>query len=194
MSTLRLGIDTATRFLCIGLWDEAYGCLARYSEEVGRDHASRIVPELRRLLERNGAEKRRPDAIGVGIGPGSYAGMRVGIATAKGLARAWGVPLGGVSTLASIAAGGLRAGQRGVALLDARRGNVYAASFAAEEAPDARQGSRLVMLHGPVKIARETLSERFGPDAEVVIEGVAPDPCYTAALSASEDPATALYL
>ena len=60
--------------------------------------------------------------IVVGCGPGSFTGLRIGIASARGLALALGVPCGGVSTLAALAAGAPGA----VALIDARRGELFA--------------------------------------------------------------------
>jgi tRNA threonylcarbamoyl adenosine modification protein YeaZ len=67
---------------------------------MSRGHAERLMPLLDKLLD-----GRRASAILVGCGPGSFTGLRVGIAAAHGLAIGWGVPLAGMSTLALIAAG-----------------------------------------------------------------------------------------
>lgn len=188
---VQLGIDTATRFLSLAIWRPGTGLVAEFAEDVGRDHARRIVPELSRLLQDRGLEPTHIHAIGVGVGPGSYAGLRVGVATAKGLARAWAVPLAGASTLAAIASRGLAVGERGVAVIDARRGNVYAAAY---EASAGQTGTRLSLVGGPLKLAREALHARFGADAERVIEGVPPDAGFSASQATSSQAAEAVYL
>ncbi len=170
-----LGIDSATRYLALALWDEERGLLAEYAEDVGREHAARVVPELQRLLDRARLTPADVAGIGVGIGPGSYTGVRVGVATARGLARAWGVPLGGASTLAGIALRALRAGEAGVAVIDARRGNVYAAAF---ERPGDPTVPRPLPRGAPEKVGRGDLQARFG--ALRVLEGVPPDACHAA--------------
>ncbi len=189
VSRVYLGIDSATPHLSLALWSPERGLLAEFRTEVGRDHAARIVIELDELFTRARLERGAVDGIGVGVGPGSYTGVRVGLATAKGLARAWGAPLGGASTLAALALAGLLPGESGTAALDARRGNVYAARFRRPRDPtDLR-----LEPQGPVeKIARTLLAERLG--AERAIEGGAPDAALTAAAAAAGEPAEALYL
>lgn len=188
-----LGIDSATRYLALALWHDERGLLAEYAEDLGRDHASRIVPEIQHLFERARIEPGAVDGIGVGVGPGSYTGVRVGMATAIGLGRAWGVPVAGASTLAGIALRALAPGERGVAVLDARRGNVYAASY---RRPGDPTEYRLTPLDEPHKLAREALAQRAadgGPDLRVV-EGVPPDAAHAAAVACDLAPLEALYL
>ncbi len=123
-----LGIDTSTSFLSLALWS-AEGVLGTFCENIGRDHAKRLILELDQLFEKATIKKSSLAGIGVGIGPGSYTGLRVGIASAKGLSRALGIPLSGVDSLAAIAYGCLEEGQKGLITLDARRGNVYAGLY-----------------------------------------------------------------
>lgn len=187
VSRIYLGIDSATRHLALALWQEGRGLLAEYAEELGRDHAARIVPELERLFQRARLEPGRVDGIGVGVGPGSYTGVRVGVATARGLARAWGVPLGGGSTLAALALRGLRPGEEGVAALDARRATVYAAAFRRPADPT---DFRLVPLGAVRKVARADLYAEGGR----LVEGVPPDAAHLAAVAADRAPVAVRYL
>jgi tRNA threonylcarbamoyl adenosine modification protein YeaZ len=106
-----LALDTATPACTAALFDEDGSLLARADEVMARGHAEQLMPLLKRLLE-----GRKADAILVGCGPGSFTGLRVGIAAAHGLAIGWGVPLSGMSTLALIAAGVTGEGPIAVAL------------------------------------------------------------------------------
>jgi tRNA threonylcarbamoyladenosine biosynthesis protein TsaB len=71
------------------------------------------------------------DRVAVGLGPGSFTGLRIGVATARGLAQGWGTELVGVSTLRALAAGAPDAGAVAV-VIDARRGEVFAAAWRGE--------------------------------------------------------------
>lgn len=171
----RLGLDTATPFLALALWSPAGGTLASRAPRVERAHAARIVPELDALFAEAGVSRGGIAAVTVGVGPGSYTGVRVGVAAARALATAWGVPLGGASTLTQIAWGGLGDGETGVAALDARRGNVYAA-------PYERRGSSLIPLAPPAKAPRETWRRWWtdaGPGARW-LEDAPPDASWAA--------------
>ena len=144
-----LGIDTATPYLCLALVNAEGEVLARFAQRVERDHAKRIIPELEQLLASAKVSKHDLQGIGVGVGPGSYTGLRVGISAAKGLAAALKIGLRGESTLAAIAWAELVDGE-GTAALDARRGNVYAATYE-------RVGEGLKEVRAPHKTPLETL-------------------------------------
>lgn len=94
-----LAIDTATAACSAALIDGGMVIDERH-ELVGRGHAERLLPMVADLLG-----GRRPTAIAVDCGPGSFTGVRVGIAAAQGLAIGWHVPLSGFSSLALLAAG-----------------------------------------------------------------------------------------
>lgn len=126
-----LGIDTATPFLALALCSEA-GSQISYERQLGREHGSHIMAALAQLFADMDAQPADVKSIGVGLGPGSYTGVRVGVATALGLARGWGCPVVGTSTLAALAARYVEQHpitHQVTAVLDARRGNVYAATF-----------------------------------------------------------------
>jgi tRNA threonylcarbamoyl adenosine modification protein YeaZ len=94
-----LVIDSATAACSVALI-EGHSLIDERHEVVGRGHAERLVPMIQEMLG-----KRRPRAILVDCGPGSFTGVRVGLAAAHGLAIGWRVPLSGYTSLALIAAG-----------------------------------------------------------------------------------------
>jgi tRNA threonylcarbamoyladenosine biosynthesis protein TsaB len=92
-----------------------------------RAHARELMPAVATAMERSGLDWPQLDAIAVGVGPGGYTGLRIGIATARALAAATGLELRPVSSLAALARG---AGEDLVlALIDARRGELFAALY-----------------------------------------------------------------
>lgn len=95
----------------------------------GGEHCRDLVPWIEGLLEESGVQVQELAAVGVACGPGSFTGLRTGLATAKGLALALGCALVGVPTLEAMAC--LAAGAAGVIcpLLPSRRGEVYAACY-----------------------------------------------------------------
>ena len=95
-----LVIDTSTAACTAALFDEAGACLASRDEIIGRGHAERLVPMIEELLV-----GRRATRILVGVGPGSFTGLRVGIAAAHGLAIGWDAQVAGLSSLGLLAAG-----------------------------------------------------------------------------------------
>jgi len=97
---LVLVIETATAACSVALLDGDRVVAARH-ELVGRGHAERLVPMIGEVLAEAGLN--RAELILVDCGPGSFTGIRVGIAAARGLALAWGVPVSGFSALALIA-------------------------------------------------------------------------------------------
>lgn len=94
-----------------------------------RAHASDLLPALDRLVREIGAAPADVAEVIVGLGPGSYTGLRVGIATALGIARASGARLCGVPSGAVLAFGELAPGEELVHLLDARQGELYFAHY-----------------------------------------------------------------
>ncbi len=112
---LILAFDTAT--------DVATSALVSSGEVLGErlSRAVTLLEDVDALLRQAGAHTADVEALAVGIGPGSFTGVRVGLATARGLALALGVPVAGVSTLDALAAGTPGA----VPVVDARRGEVF---------------------------------------------------------------------
>lgn len=118
-----LAIDTSTAACSAALFDSDGQCIAHRDEVIGRGHSERLVPMLDELLE-----GRRADRIMVGVGPGSFTGIRVGIAAAQGLAIAWNCELSGMSSLALLAAGASVEDRVGAAV-DGGHGELFVQQF-----------------------------------------------------------------
>jgi tRNA threonylcarbamoyl adenosine modification protein YeaZ len=129
-----LVIDTATAACSIALI-EGDRVLAEHHEVVGRGHAERLLPSIAALPHGG-----RADAILVDIGPGSFTGVRVGIAAARALALGWGVPVAGYSSTALIAAAEFArdtALARLAVVLEGGHGEVFMQPFSRPLAADA---------------------------------------------------------
>ena len=94
-----LALDTSTAACTAALLLPDGTIVASRDEEIGRGHAERLVPMISEMLEGH-----VPTRLLVGVGPGSFTGLRVGIAAAHGLAIGWSVPLAGMNSLALLAA------------------------------------------------------------------------------------------
>jgi tRNA threonylcarbamoyl adenosine modification protein YeaZ len=93
-----LAVDCATQALSIAILDDD-DCTASRHRLMGRGHAEALVPMLQEMLD-----GQRADAIVVDVGPGSFTGIRVGLAAARALGFAWGVPVSGFGCLPFVAA------------------------------------------------------------------------------------------
>ncbi|MDE0388294.1 MAG: tRNA (adenosine(37)-N6)-threonylcarbamoyltransferase complex dimerization subunit type 1 TsaB [Rhodospirillales bacterium] len=125
-----LGFDTATTTCSAALW--AGGALtAHRRSEAGGRHAEALVPMLREVAAEGGTTLAAVDAFAVTVGPGSFTGIRIGLAAARGLALAGKRPLIGLSTLEVLAAGVPTKEREGpiLAALDAGRGRLYVQLF-----------------------------------------------------------------
>ncbi len=95
-----LAFDTSSAACTAALFDGSGSCIARRDEMIGRGHAERLVPMIAEMMGGKAAVR-----ILVGVGPGSFTGIRVAIAAAHGLAIGWNAELKGMSSLALLAAG-----------------------------------------------------------------------------------------
>ena len=130
MSEKILMIETSTECCSVALADGAQ-ILASRINGTPRQHAAMLAPYVQEVLAECGLAASGLDAVAVSEGPGSYTGLRVGVSTAKGLCFGAGKPLLGIDTLQILAMQALAEGRfdRIVAMIDARRMEVYAASF-----------------------------------------------------------------
>ena len=128
-SPLVLALEPATAALSVALL-RGPELIDEISAAVG-PAAATLLPAVDALLDRAGVALGDLEAFAVSIGPGSFTSLRVGIATLKGLAFESDLPIAPVSTLAALARVAGRADRLVVPMLDARRGEVYAAAYAA---------------------------------------------------------------
>ncbi|MFB9377335.1 tRNA (adenosine(37)-N6)-threonylcarbamoyltransferase complex dimerization subunit type 1 TsaB [Kineococcus gynurae] len=127
---LLLAIDTATDGVAVAVRDDS-GTLAARRAGDARHHNEVLVPTVEAVLAEAGRERRDVTHVVVGVGPGPYTGLRVGIVTAATLALAWGAELHGVCSLDALAHAAVAAGVEGEFLVatDARRREVHTARY-----------------------------------------------------------------
>lgn len=163
-----LGFDTATSATAVAVQREGEAVAqARHDPGPGErpGHATRLLELVQAALAEAGVGLEDVSRIGVGVGPGSFTGLRIGVATARALAQAADRPLVGVSTLralAEAAASGAE-GRPVLAVLDARRGEAFAAAWLGERP-----------LLEPAALAPDALARaaaELGPDGLAVGEG-----------------------
>lgn len=134
----RLVVDSASEACSVALFDNARAIDFRH-DVIGRGHAERLVPLIAEL-----AGGGRADTIFVGCGPGSFAGVRIGVAAARALALGWQVPVQGFSTLALVAAGAaddIAAAGGALVVMEGGHGQWFVQPFAANLSPRAGVGS-----------------------------------------------------
>src|SRR5581483_1537707 len=123
-----LAIDTALAACAAAVFDSDLGSmLAQESRAMQRGHAEALIPLIGRVMDRAGLSFSELDRVAVTLGPGSFTGLRVGIAAARGIALAANKPAVGVSTLSAYAAPHIASfnGQPVVSAIDARHEHVY---------------------------------------------------------------------
>lgn len=150
-----LALDTCL-FACSAAVVRDGELLARRIDPMARGHQERLAPLVQEVMAEAGLGFEALDRIGVTVGPGSFTGLRVGLAFAKGLSAALSIPAVGVGSLEALAQ---PFSGRVLAVLDAKRGQVYLQAFedgAALSAPDAL----------PLEIAAARVAE-FAPQVMV---------------------------
>jgi tRNA threonylcarbamoyladenosine biosynthesis protein TsaB len=141
-----LAFDTSTRYLSIALADEGR-TIAEFHEDVGIRHSEVLVPEISGLVIDAGLDMKDIDLLCVGTGPGSFTGLRIGVATAKGIVAVTGCGVKGVPSMDAMISK-VPAGVKMFApLLDARKGKVYSCIYrSGEDNPERIKGPELVTM------------------------------------------------
>ena len=187
-----LVIDTALNACTAAVFEDDRALGVR-SELMAKGHQERIAGLVRdAVVDAGGFEGI--DRIGVTVGPGSFTGLRVGLSFAQGLGAALGVPVVGVSTLATLA----RTQDRGMgataAVIDARRGQVYVQTF--RDGKPAMEPTAMSLDAARVALSEETWNWA-GSGAALVTNALTTDAVATsapdalAALTIAADPASA---
>lgn len=200
-----LAIDTSLNATAACVYDtERNVVLAQESLAMERGHAEALLPLVDRIVAKGGGFEAL-GRVAVSIGPGSFTGIRIGVAAARAFGLACGVPVVGVSSLAALAAPLLASGDPSVVLaaIDARHGQFYAQAFdasglspfearvctAREALVLARAKSLRLVGSGAAALAIEAWT--LGLNAEVVPRPPMPDIAFIARLGAMANPASA---
>ena len=159
-----LAIDTASSVSSVAVASEGK-LQAEVTVEAGRTHSETLLSHIEGALSFAGVERSALTGVAVSIGPGSFTGLRIGLATAKAIAYGLGIPLVGVSTLAALALAVPVPDVHTLALMDAQKGNGYAGLY------EWRDGS----LHEvrPVRVAplAEAIAEAADRGKPVLLTG-----------------------
>lgn len=165
MSELVLTFDCSTPrcVLALGRVDREAGTakmvVADEEDDAPNQASARLLPRIEALLERAGTRPEQLDLVACGRGPGTFTGSRVAVATAKGLAFGLGRQVVPLSTLAAVASSARRDGPV-LAVLDARRGEVYAAAYRFDG----------MARDGTIPSIESITGERCAPLEEVLVE------------------------
>jgi tRNA threonylcarbamoyladenosine biosynthesis protein TsaB len=160
---LILALDTATLVSSVAL-AAPDRLVAELTLQTRKTHSERLMPHIEELLALAETDKAAVGAVAVSIGPGSFTGLRIGLATAKALAYALRVPLVGVPTLAALAFSCPVPGALLAPTMDAQKGNIYMAVYSWQAGGLEEVAPPAVMDY---KEAAEELAAR--PDGAVVL-------------------------
>ena len=190
-----LALETSDRNCSVCVADPVSGTIvASITEDIGRGHAERLMGMIGAALGDAGIAYTDLTKIAVCVGPGSFTGIRVALATATGLSIALGVPVTGVTALQAHAleAASTGSGKPIAVLIDAHRGDVYLQNFDTDALPvDASRQIALADLPelpsaafvtagpGANLVAHEATAATSGPPAVINIARAALDPRFT---------------
>jgi tRNA threonylcarbamoyladenosine biosynthesis protein TsaB len=140
--SLVLALDCAVSGLGVALVQDGVRLASRREE--GRDQAARLLPAVASVLRDGGVGRNELSLIAVTVGPGSFTGVRVGLAAARGLAVGLGVPLAGISTTSVLLAQAATPDRLVVAAVDSRLGDWFCAIGGESEEPFAATVAALI--------------------------------------------------
>jgi len=149
-----LGIESATETVGAAV-DDGAGGRAAMTVAGRRRHAENLAPAIEAVLARAGVALREVEAIALDVGPGLFTGLRVGVATAKGLAQGLGIGVVGLTSLEVLAAAALDGSFDGavVPVVDGRRGEVFAARYSKSVGPGGLVEEVAPARHRPEEVA-----------------------------------------
>jgi len=159
---LILALDTSTAACTAALLLPDGTIVASRDEEIGRGHAERLVPMISEMLEGH-----VPTRLLVGVGPGSFTGLRVGIAAAHGMAIGWSVPLSGMNSLALLAAAAPPGVGKIAAAMTGGHGELFVQSFDRKKLTPTGPVASLTPEKAAEKVDAPLI---VGPGAEALVE------------------------
>ncbi|MBT3181820.1 MAG: tRNA (adenosine(37)-N6)-threonylcarbamoyltransferase complex dimerization subunit type 1 TsaB [Deltaproteobacteria bacterium] len=121
-----LSIDTTSMRGSFAL-SEGESCISQIQQSKPDTHSAKLLETIDTLFQQSNWKLKDIEGVAVAVGPGSFTGLRIGLATAKGIALSLGIPIVGVSSLKSLSINGSDAEKSILTLIDARRGELYAA-------------------------------------------------------------------
>jgi tRNA threonylcarbamoyladenosine biosynthesis protein TsaB len=163
-----LAIDTSTSITAVAV-TEGGRVLAEDNAPSEQRHGDVVLPRVQAVLAAASLQLADIELLAVGIGPGSFTGLRVGLATVKGLAFALQKPLRGVSSLEVIASAALEHAQQAAVLIDAFKSEVYAGVF--QRGADGQVEERLPLFHASPAEAAARVLEQLDPVAGAIACG-----------------------
>lgn len=179
---LILAIDTSTKACVVGLCKDGK-MVAEYKVDMGMTHSEGLMPQLEQLFMRTGLKKEAVDLLAVSMGPGSFTGLRIGLATAEAMAYAWKKPLKAIGTPKALAYNFPIEGLLISPLLDAQKGNYYQALY------EWKDGVLEELQEVKVVSAQEAMDNIAAYDKNAVVLGecakldktLVPEKCFVAA-------------
>lgn len=189
------GLDCSTRVTALAIVDEDK-VIAETFLHIDRPHSERLIPLIEQLFAVSGLSVADMDGLAIAVGPGSFTGLRIGLATVKGLAHPLGIPVIGVSTLDALAQNGWPHDGLVCPVLDARKSEVYTCLYQGNDSGMKRlidyqaislpglmeqlrgwlsdSNARVLFLGDGVGVYREMLIDEFGEHALFAV----PEMCY----------------
>ncbi|WP_421617190.1 tRNA (adenosine(37)-N6)-threonylcarbamoyltransferase complex dimerization subunit type 1 TsaB [Brevibacillus sp. TJ4] len=181
-----LAIDTSNLVLSVAIAEETR-VLAEMTTNQQKNHSVRMMDCVSELLDATDTSPEQLGGVGVAIGPGSYTGVRIGVASAKSIAWSLNIPAVGVSSLQAVAMNALGFAGLIVPLFDARRGQVYTGSYRTDgmerlsiqgqerivlledwlsDVREAAEGDKILFLGEDVRLHRERIEQSLGEQAQ----------------------------
>ena len=166
-----LAIETATQVSSVAIATEDK-VLAEINMQAKLTHSETLMPHIAEALKMSGEQKENLEAIAISIGPGSFTGLRIGLAAAKSMAYALDIPIVAVPTLKAMGYNLWNYDGLTIALLDAQKGNVYAEGYAWQDSEMVTEIKLEVMsfaelleiaegFEQPVTLMGDVLREKF---------------------------------
>jgi tRNA threonylcarbamoyl adenosine modification protein YeaZ len=161
-----LAIETGSRSCSVVVYADAHDVPAVEHETTDHGHATLLMPMIERALQKAGCAYADLSRVAVAVGPGSFTGLRVGLAAAQGIGLAAGIPVVGISSFLTVARGieSERDGRRVFVLLDSRREEPFLAEI----------DERLQFAQPPSVVGLDALDAILAPARPLIIAGDAP--------------------